>query len=112
MHLNDIDLPGQLEKHFKLQEHRLVDKITYRGYDIYITEGGPYFNNKSEFPFGFYEAAYAVRSADGIFYQPLAFDYLHDIKERSDESRRLGRIEKAKESAMLHIDDAIKANAH
>ena len=112
MHLNDIDIPGQLEKHFKLSEHKLVDKIEYRGFVIYLSEGGPFFNDKNEFPLGFYESAYAVRSADGIFYRPLAFDYLHDIKDRSNESRRLGRIEAAKKAAMDHIDDAIKANAH
>lgn len=111
MEIHDIDLPGQLEKHLRKVDHHLAEKFVYNGFDVYISEGGPFFIKDEDSPLGFYETAYVLRTNNVLFYQPIRFNITHDLN-RSDEGRRIGRLNAAKEAAKTHADEFRKANAH
>lgn len=95
----------KLEKFFTNHNARPIKRFPYREFEVYICEGGPYFDKNTEYPFGWYESAYALGMNDKVlFYQPLEFDYLHDIKEQSEAARKEGRINAAIKAAKNHID--------
>lgn len=97
----------KLEKHFILHDVKPVERFDYKGFDVYISEGGPFHHRerKNEYPLGWYESAYAIGMNDKLlFYQVLEFESLHDIKSMSDNARRQGRINMAKQAAMEHLD--------
>jgi hypothetical protein len=99
---------AKLEKHFQHHEHNPVERFQYKDMEIFISEGGPYFDNKFEFPLGYYESAYAIGANETIlFYMPLIFDYMHEIQMTND-ARRNARIMTARNTAIEHIDLAGK----
>jgi hypothetical protein len=100
---------AKLERHFRHHEHNPVERFQYKGMEVFISEGGPYFDNKFEFPLGYYESAYAIGRGEKIlFYMPLIFDYMHDISMTND-ARLKARIMAAKNTAIEHIDLAGKS---
>lgn len=102
---------AKLERHFQHHEHKPVERFQYKGMEVYLSEGGPFFDNKIEFPLGYYETAYAIGGGEKIlFYMPLLFDYMHDI-QMSNTARRDARIMAARNTALEHIDLAGKIYA-
>lgn len=96
----------KLEKHFRFNDIDPVKRFTYRDFDVYICEGGPYFDKrKPEYPYGWYESAYALgKDGKPIFYQPIEFEMTHDL-DQSDTARKEGRINAAIKAAKNHIDN-------
>lgn len=101
----------KLEKHLNLHEHKAVDRFHYKGFEVYISEGGPYFEKSDEFPLGWYEGAYALGKNEKVmYYFSILFDVLHDAKEHTPEARRRGRINSTKRTAREHIDELVAAH--
>lgn len=109
------------EDYIKRSEHNVHGRINYRGADILLSEGGPYYI--SDFPLeyqkglkdtfeshiGFYEATYAIwKGEDILFWQPITFDFLHDTRHLTENARVEGRINSALELAKEMVD----ANQH
>lgn len=96
----------KIEKHFRVNEINPIEKFNYKGLDVYISEGGPYFDNK-EFPLGFYESAFAIGKGEKVLaYQPLLFDFTHNLN-LTDLGRRKARINSAKSAAKELIEDSL-----
>lgn len=104
-----MSLQQQYENYLKRNKHRPVKRIQWRGVEIYLSEGGPFYPDefplenraqvKDDFPLGFYEATYAVGVGDQIiFWQPLLFDRLHDA-QYTDSSREQARVNAALKQA-------------
>jgi hypothetical protein len=99
-----MSIQQQFERYLCNNEHTPVKRLQYKGVEIYISEGGPY-PSTSEFPTGFYETAYTLGLDDKIvFWQPLIFDALHDIKTLTLNGRRQARINSAVKTARSVID--------
>lgn len=105
------------EKYVRKTEHHPVERYQYNGAEIYISEGGPYYISdypldmradlKKEFEseIGWYESMYALGKGDDIIvWQPLLFDFLHDTRTLTQESRVQGRINAAKRQAEQMVD--------
>lgn len=101
----------QYEQYLIKQEHNAVKRFPYKDYQVYISEGGPYYirdypqpeqvqaelNIESAF---WYETAYAIGRDDNIvFWQPIVFDGMHDIATLTLESRLQARINSAIKTA-------------
>lgn len=97
----------KFEKHFKGHEVHRVDKFDYRGFTVYLWEGGPYTDPRKvkEYPNGWYESGYGLeRGGKPLFYMPIEFDYLHDL-QWSREGRRKARINTARKTAINHVNE-------
>lgn len=98
------------EKWVRKKQHMPVERFTHKGFDVYISEGGPYFEATKikEYPLGWYESCYAV-GKDGViqFIRPLEFTSTHDLNS-SNESRREGRINAARVNARKDIDEMVE----
>jgi hypothetical protein len=93
----------KLEKHFQIHGIHPDHKFMYKGLDVYIAEGGPYSENGRLW----YESAWAIgKDNKPILYQPLEFEFTHDLN-LTQESRRQARINAAIKQAKRVIDDGI-----
>lgn len=96
----------KLEKWFRVRQLLPVDAFEHKGCKVYLAEGGPYYDRPSEYPNGWYAAAYAIKPGmtKGEVVSWLEFDSLHDLSF-SNESRKQMRIKAAKDTAITIIDD-------
>lgn len=102
----------KLEKHFRFHGIEPIKRFNYRDFEVFISEGGPYFDKEmlGEFPTGWYESAYAIgKDEKAIGYRPLMFDFLHNM-DLTNASRKQARINSAIEAAKKHIDITLDDN--
>lgn len=106
---------ARFEDYLKKHDLKAVKRFDYKGVDVLIAEGGPFYyeyprndderQSKNDFPTGFYETAYAIGLDDDIkFFQPILFDRFHDIQNYSEPARRQLRINSAIKTAKNVID--------
>ena len=96
-----------LEKYHRRVEARPEKRDSYKGFSIFISDGGPYWDKRlqNEFPNGWYESSWFFGRCDNVMGgQVVTFDFLHDIN-RSNESRKQGRINAALRAAQVFIDE-------
>lgn len=109
-----MSLQSKYEEYVKRNKLRPIKRYTYNGVSIYLAEGGPYFADdypmsvkadlKKEFPIGWYEAVWAVGRDENIdIWQPLCFDYLHDMSLTAT-ARTFARVNSAAKEAESVID--------
>ena len=99
-----MDVPQQLEKHFRLHEHLPVKRFDFGGYTVFISSGGPYHSDIHD-PKHWYESAFALWKKGTLFYQPLIFDADHD-PQYTYHARENMRVNSAVKAAILTIEDA------
>lgn len=94
-----------LEKFAGRKDHRIVEREDHNGVRIVITDGGPYYERKQDYPLGFYETAFWLFKDENIICgQVLEFDALHDIKQYTDMTRPIARANAAKQAAIHMIE--------
>lgn len=106
------------EEYIKRNEQNRIGRIPYKGADILISEGGPYYINDYpveqraelkdtfESEIGWYESTYAIwRGEEILVWQPLSFDFLHDTKTLTEQARVEGRINAAIEAGKQLVDN-------
>lgn len=101
-----------------VQKHNLFPekRFQYKDMEVYLADGVilpseyDHMNDlKKEFPLGFYETVYAIgKDEDILAFQPLLFDYLHDIKTLTTQGRKQGRLN----AAIRMAKDFINAQKH
>ena len=95
----------RLENFVTRKDHRIVDRVDYKGVRVIITDGGPYYERKQDYPLGFYETAYWLFKDELILGgQVLEFDALHDIKSHTDITRPIARANSARQAAIEMIE--------
>lgn len=105
-----------LEKHFHRHGVRASHKEQYKGFTIYLAEGGPHFDASPRIIgkgdewmlSGYYLSVWAVQRGLAILGRPAYFALGHDLS-MTDEARRRGRLEAACADAKGHIDDMLRA---
>jgi hypothetical protein len=102
-----MDNYAKLEKHHRVREHSPYAKLSYKGYEVALSDGGPYTDVRkvSEYPNGWYEASYTIFfGGHPLFESWLEFDGFHDLNLTHD-GRKKARINSAKKTAFQIIDD-------
>lgn len=108
---SELSFGPWLEKKQNSYDHRAVDTYEYKGFRVFISEGGPYHEKNPDFPKGWYETSYALFFKDPStgkhiqFFMPLLFDYNHDMNLTD---RRQARINSAKKAAEGHVNEFYK----
>jgi len=107
----------KLQKHHNAYEMRAIKSFHHKGFKVAIAEGGPkyvYTNEvtKEDCPHGYYDVIFTIiQNEKPLFEIPIYFDSLHDLDQGwSEETRQLARIRHAEQSAIIHINDFIKAS--
>ena len=103
-----------LEHFLQKNELRPDRKCQYKGITVFLAEGGPYGpdTRMDKYPMGWYESCYWLGLGEKVLGgRVLEFDRLHDISTHTDESRKLGRLNSAKEAAFQHVDNWLKSLA-
>ena len=110
----DISRIGLAFEHYlNRKDMRAIEKFSYRDFEVYIGEGGPYHEPNPEFPNGWYESVYQLVFRDPtttkhvLLFMPLVFNIDHDLNMTS-EARRYARVEAAKAAAKTHVDECHK----
>lgn len=96
-----------LENYHRKVEARPERRDHYKGFSIFISDGGPYHDRRliNEYPNGWYESSWFFGKGDSVMGgQVVTFDFLHDIN-MSNESRKQGRINAALHAAHVFIDE-------
>jgi hypothetical protein len=102
------EIGPKFENFLKRNELRPADRFKYRGFEVFIGEGGPYHLPNPEFPDGWFEAVYMLIYRDPSTgkritgFQPMSFAINHDL---TMSDRRQARIEFARAAAKTHIDE-------
>lgn len=109
----------KIQRHFSAYDMKVLDKVKYKGFNIYAGFGGPkyaYTNEitKEEFPVGYYDGLWHI-TQNGMAGDETEFfgftqyyDALDYIKRGLTKEEYEAQIENELVStAMLHIDDFI-----
>lgn len=97
----------KLERHHIAREHKPHGKFSYKGYEVALSDGGPYTDPRKimEYPNGWYEASYTIFFAgQPLFESWLEFEGFHDLN-LTEDGRKRARINSAKKVAFRIIDD-------
>ncbi|MFQ5493653.1 MAG: hypothetical protein ACE5DX_05860, partial [Candidatus Dojkabacteria bacterium] len=100
-----------LEKFLTEHLNKPETRLSYKGFEIFVSDGGPHYDQKAEFPLGYYETTYAVGAGEKILWlRPILFDSLHNIKELTENGRKEGRINATIQIAKEDLDAYAKKN--
>lgn len=98
---------SKAERYFR--NHLLRPAATYEsdGVKLLIGEGGPYYDRPSEYPEGYYCAAFFVMKGEKCMgFMPMEFSGVHDAAVMTDAARRAGRVNAAAQAGMRFVESA------
>lgn len=110
---HELDFGRQLETHFTNKGLKSAEKLDYKGFTVYLADGGPFHDPNPDFPDGWYESVYAIlyqnaqTSKRQCFFQPLCFKIDHD-PSMTPRARAKARVASARQAAHEHIDELLK----
>jgi len=105
----------ELEHFVRIKGMNPVGYFDYKGQMVYLAETELETNKKGEYPWGYYQVAWFVRSAagnarfDGGSW--VEFDAMHDMNH-STEARRVMRHNAAKQNAQEWIDNNLRSSRY
>jgi hypothetical protein len=120
MIVEQLAVPSALEKHFQIHGARPEKKVTYKGHDIFLAQGGPHYDAKNHkivdsdpgpgellkedewMKDGYYLSAWGVMRGKAVIGFPLYFKINHD-QNRTTHDRAEARMN----SALYAAEDAI-----
>lgn len=117
---SEIEIPGNLEIHFRLNGARPHSKEMYRGFTVYLAEGGPHFDAKDKKDLsradewlraGYYVATWAFNRGRKIIGRPVYFKLDHD-PSLTPAAKARARVNAAMADAMQAINDGYEAGWH
>lgn len=115
-----IDIPANLDLHFRCNGAIPSGKRKYKGVDIFLADGGPHHDavhkeNLDPRDFwmknGYYVATWAVTRGRRVFGRPLYFALDHD-PSLSRDAKQKARIRAAYKEAVSMIDHLFEAGVY
>lgn len=108
--INELKLAAQFEGYLRKNELQAAEKFEYRGFTVFLGEGGPFYKPNPDFKSGWYENVFMLFFRDPksgkqvITWLPGIFDINHDLNLGSKDARRKARIAKARVDAKMAVD--------
>lgn len=112
-----IEIPGNLDKHFRCNGATPHSKRKYKGVDIFLADGGPHYDAALKdnldprdewMKGGYYVTTWAITKGRRIFGRPLYFAPGHDPALTPDAKLK-ARIRAAFKEAVSMIDHLYEA---